>query len=70
MRHAAVAGLDRALGNVEEAGYGTEEALSAPTITTTVAEPASAATELSIGCAVATPKERATVAASAACPLV
>jgi hypothetical protein len=51
MRQSPLARLGGALGNVEEAAYGTVAALSRPTITTTVAEGASDATVPSIGCA-------------------
>src|SRR5581483_11325717 len=40
VRQPPLARLGRALGYVQEAGYGVEEALSRPTITTTLAEPA------------------------------
>ena len=69
MRDAPLARLGRALGNVQKAGYGEVAALSRPTITTTVAEPASEATVPSIGCACETPSVRATLCASALCPL-
>src|SRR5262249_11687706 len=39
MRESPLARLGRALGDVQEASYGTVAALSRPTITTTVAEP-------------------------------
>src|SRR5437588_10894923 len=70
VRQAAVARLDRTLGNVEKARYGTDDTLSWPTTTTTFAELASAEAEPSIGCTVATPRECATAVASALCPLV
>src|SRR4029077_1417309 len=68
MRQSPLARLGGALGDVEEAGYGTVAALSRPTITATVAEPESDATVASIGCACDTPSERATPSASARCP--
>jgi len=69
VRKPPLARLCRARGNIQEARYGTLEALSRPTITTTAAEPESDATVASIGCGWATPSERATFAASARCPL-
>src|SRR4029077_15791034 len=68
-RQSPLTRLGGALGNVEKAGYGTVAALSRPTITTTVAEPASDATVASIGCACVTPSAWATLCASARCPL-
>ena len=65
VRQPPLARLGRALGDVEEAGYGTVAALSRPTITTTVAEPERDAVEGSIGCTCVTPRERATPSASA-----
>src|SRR5262249_53409012 len=64
VRESPLARLARALGDVQEAGYGTVAALSRPTITTTVAEPESDATLASIGCACPTPRERAIPSAS------
>ena len=62
--YAALAGLDRALGDIEEAGYWPVAPESAPMITTTWAESASAETDSSSGCTVPIESARATSSAS------
>ncbi len=68
---AVLARLGRPRRDVEEAGYGLDVScsLSAPTITTTFAEPASAVTAASIGSTCVTDSECATPSASAWWPL-